>query len=150
MIQENVLSDNTILLCGKTACSWTVSGSKVHVAISEYFPTCLQSSLLNRRDHDDLNSGSLNFTTSFSVSQLLYLRAWFNENGHNSQPLLNLLHMSSYFACTDPRDRVYALLGLASDLDLLKIQPDYTKSAQRRCSLTRLYKSLEPAQILTS
>lgn len=46
----------------------------------------------------------------------------------HSSSLLNLLEEFRYFQCTDPRDRVYALLGLPSiDRDMPLPKPDYTK-----------------------
>ena len=42
-------------------------------------------------------------------------------------PLYHLLLDCQHFRCKDPRDRIYALLGLASDGAQEKIFPDYTK-----------------------
>ena len=41
-------------------------------------------------------------------------------------PLLELLIFARGFKATDAKDKVYALLGIASDADLLQIKPDYT------------------------
>lgn len=46
-------------------------------------------------------------------------------------PLIYLVRMLKFFKAGDPRDRVFALLGLAADGDTLGLRPDYhTKSYQ--------------------
>jgi len=48
---------------------------------------------------------------------------------HHSTSLLNILELYRHFECTDPRDRIYALLGLPSiDRNIPLPQPDYSKS----------------------
>jgi len=39
-----------------------------------------------------------------------------------------LLHATAYFAASDPRDRIYALLGLSNQEYRQEIKPDYTRS----------------------
>jgi Heterokaryon incompatibility protein (HET) len=55
------------------------------------------------------------------------------SNSRKHRSLCNLLHNTSnvgQYQATDSKDRVYALLGLASDNDKLGIVPDYTKSCE--------------------
>lgn len=127
MIQENVLNDNTIMLCGKIAFPWTAPRTKDFYTLFENFPERSKFALPNR-DLCILRSEIPSLMPMASIGQLLYLRAWVSENGCNSLPLLDVLRLSRNFACKDPRDRVYALLGLASNLDVLQIDPDYQKS----------------------
>jgi hypothetical protein len=47
-------------------------------------------------------------------------------------PILNLLLQYSTRATSDPRDRVYSLLGLAGDTDRMALQPDYSTSNEAR------------------
>nr|POE68823.1 heterokaryon incompatibility protein 6, or allele [Quercus suber] len=47
-----------------------------------------------------------------------------------SQPLLRLLFKAKIFQCSDPKDRIYALLGLA-EIGSSPIIPDYSKSDQQ-------------------
>lgn len=47
-----------------------------------------------------------------------------------NQPLLRLLFKAKIFQCSDPKDRIYALLGLA-EIGSSPIIPDYSKSDQQ-------------------
>lgn len=48
---------------------------------------------------------------------------------HHATSLLNILEEFRHFECTDPRDRIYALLGLPSiDRSMRLPKPDYSKS----------------------
>jgi hypothetical protein len=49
---------------------------------------------------------------------------------HPSLSLLSLLIMTRRFEVTDPRDKIYGLLSVASDLDKLKIEPNYSNSVK--------------------
>ena len=51
-------------------------------------------------------------------------------NGPQTHPLEDLLRTSQDFDATDPRDKVFALLGLARDRPLLGIKVDYHASVQ--------------------
>jgi hypothetical protein len=45
-------------------------------------------------------------------------------------PLIHLMRSFRHFQATDPRDKVFALLGIAKDTEALGIHPDYRKSCQ--------------------
>ncbi|XXH02833.1 hypothetical protein Hte_009220 [Hypoxylon texense] len=49
---------------------------------------------------------------------------------NRSMPLVRLVHCTQYYQATDLRDKLYALLGMASDISPDDIIPDYTKSVQ--------------------
>jgi hypothetical protein len=52
------------------------------------------------------------------------------QAANRKRSLLELLRITSTnFACTDPRDRVFALLGITNDVNLT-IRADYTKTAE--------------------
>ncbi|KAJ4390436.1 hypothetical protein N0V85_007218 [Neurospora sp. IMI 360204] len=56
---------------------------------------------------------------------------WYLGVPPHSLPLRSLLHMSSTRLCTDPRDKIYGLLGLATIANLKaleKIRPNYAAS----------------------
>ena len=44
---------------------------------------------------------------------------------------MDLLNQTHNLQCTDPRDKVYGLLGLASDLNAGELVPDYGQSYQQ-------------------
>jgi Heterokaryon incompatibility protein (HET) len=45
-------------------------------------------------------------------------------------PLIYLMRSLRHFQATDPRDKVFALLGIASDTKTLGLRPDYRKSCE--------------------
>jgi hypothetical protein len=45
-------------------------------------------------------------------------------------PLIYLMRSLRKFGATDPRDKVFALLGIAGDADALGLRPDYRKSCE--------------------
>jgi hypothetical protein len=122
MIQETTVNPNTLLVCGKHAIKWTLPSAAILITSIEMFPVHLKYVLMKKTAAEKFE-----WPQSPSSTQLLILRAWFAEHGCNSQPLFNLLQASRYFSCSDPRDKIYGVLGLASDIDLLHICPDYTK-----------------------
>ncbi|KAI1759882.1 HET-domain-containing protein [Hypoxylon sp. FL1150] len=50
---------------------------------------------------------------------------------NRSMPLVRLVHCTQDYQATDLRDKLYALLGMASDISPDDIIPDYTKSVQQ-------------------
>lgn len=65
------------------------------------------------------------------------LNGWQAQSRHRS--LLELLRITSTdFACTDPRDRIFALLGITNDTSL-SIQADYEKTTEEVYSEATMY-----------
>jgi hypothetical protein len=65
------------------------------------------------------------------MNQRKWTRHYIRSQGleHSSTSFLNLLERFRDFNCTDPRDKIYALLGLASiDKNMPLPKPDYSKS----------------------
>lgn len=62
------------------------------------------------------------------------------ENKQSSLPLLDLLMETFMFSATDPRDRIYGLLGIASrNVESPQIYPDYDKPVEKLyAEVTRL------------
>ncbi|KAK6389599.1 hypothetical protein LTR65_006569 [Meristemomyces frigidus] len=52
------------------------------------------------------------------------------EAGPQRLPFLDFIPTCQNFHTTDPRDKVYALIGLAKDCEKLSLTPDYTESPQ--------------------
>ena len=52
------------------------------------------------------------------------------DGSHERSPLLTLMYFSRFFHATDPRDHIYALLGIASDSDDFP-EPDYRKTLEQ-------------------
>jgi hypothetical protein len=81
-----------------------------------------------------------------SARNMLRYRRWINPlyKESLSLPLLGLLRLTAIgptgrkepnFAVTDPRDRIYGMLGLATDVDILGIKPDYNADCPRLYTL---------------
>jgi hypothetical protein len=126
MIQENVLNQNTLLVCGKITFPFIIPSIGLQDIFADHLPERLKFALHNYQDGD---SGTLRILPLPSFGKLIFLRAWMKENQSNSMRLLDLLRIGCNFACRDPRDKVYALLGLASEN--LGIVPDYEKRPAR-------------------
>jgi hypothetical protein len=126
MIQENVINQNTIMVCGTIAFLWSPVSTKLLELFFCMFPDRYKFAILDRKE----SLITLEKLPSISIGHIIYLRAVINEKGLKSIPLLDLLRMSRNFACKDPRDRIYAILGLASDVDALGIVRDYSKTAE--------------------
>lgn len=69
-----------------------------------------------------LNEGGLQLLDAFRIFNLREDRL----QGHNL-PLVRLIELSEKSSCQDLRDRIYAMIGLASDCQHGEIVPDYSK-----------------------
>ncbi len=52
------------------------------------------------------------------------------RNAAEPSPLVHLMRSFRQFQATDPRDKVFALLGIARDAEALDLRPDYRKSCE--------------------
>lgn len=53
------------------------------------------------------------------------------SRAEGAMPMMYLLRRLQRFNATDPRDRVFALLGIATDAGVLGVRPDYSKSCEQ-------------------
>jgi len=101
-----------------------VLGKSIRIRLGSYeigesdFQLAVEQVLLQR-----FNSKGLQLLDSFRVA---YLRSD-RLNGHQL-PLIRLIELSEKSSCQDLRDRIYAMIGLASDCQNGEIIPDYSKS----------------------
>lgn len=112
LVQENILNNNTVFLRGTKTIAW-----------DPIFLVCLLSYIGLVPDIRRLNQ----------VTTLFMLRgAWWNRESRTEWKLWLHILMSSLgrvWQCWDPRDRVYSVLGLATDArELGFLRPDYKKS----------------------
>lgn len=104
IIQEAALARHAVVYCGPYVIDWDLLA-----AASSYQMGQLASDAENAHD---------------AVAAIIEL----NHNDHGrGNNLVDALFMSYRFNCTDPRDKVYAMLGLAQALFL---QPDYNSSVE--------------------
>lgn len=112
LFQENVVNSNTKFLRGCRSIAW---GPIRLVTLLSYV-------------------GILPYARTYEILAILRRReAWKHKELQTSmQPrglaLRRLLDQASKRYCWDPKDKIYALLGLAVDAEELNIAPDYTKS----------------------
>ena len=68
----------------------------------------------------------------FSLGILLTdnLRQRYLQQDTSLKTLTTFLHQSKIHDCSDPRDKIFAILGLSNDIAQVGIEPDYTKSVE--------------------
>ena len=104
IIQEVALAPHAVVHCGPHMMDWDLLA-----AASSYQMGQLASDAENAHD---------------AVAAIME----FNRNDHGrGNNLVDALFMSYRFNCTDPRDKVFAMLGLAQEMVL---QPDYFSSVE--------------------
>jgi hypothetical protein len=117
-VQEFVLGRDPHIICGKDELDWS-SFYQLGWKDNNFREGCLEknySSPLIAHFQKAQEYWSIVSTRQ----KLLQLRDFHH--------LHYLLHATTYFAATDPRDRIYALLGLGDLTCLQNIMPDYTLS----------------------
>jgi hypothetical protein len=109
IIQEIVAAPNVKIICGK----WVIDWNDLHLAV-EIIDRQVQ---LSDIDFSDLKSNWEPFLS------LATQREW--EARHHRWSLIMLLENFRYAESTLSRDRLFALLGLASDGNEAEFEPDY-------------------------
>ena len=113
VVQEICVSDSVLLACGNKLVEWTTEfesnldvlhGEPRAVDISTPFTIPVHKLLENRR----ISRGQ--------------------SPGPSSRQLARFIGTSDEYDASDPRDRIYSLLGLAVDGHAPKITPDYSRS----------------------
>lgn len=112
VVQEVVLAEHAVVFCGNRSLSWDV--------VEKVFGTLSAHGLLAFFPEKAKTRSGQNITSMGLIRQRRTLPG--KEPG-----LLDLVAMCRNVQCTDPRDRVYALLGLANDVSSqdLEVMPDY-------------------------
>jgi hypothetical protein len=114
VIQEVAMSRDVVFQCGRVLASWdgvysTVDHTSAHFVLGS-FPLILKVLLMSPK--------SKNISTHFNALE-------------QQMELLDLLERFRYCEATDPRDKIYAILGMASDIDPGDINIDYTLPVQQ-------------------
>lgn len=65
-----------------------------------------------------------------SFRRLTHIREGRRNRTAHITGLASLMNRSGTMACTDPRDKIYAMLGMASDVSSVKIAIDYSRSVR--------------------
>jgi hypothetical protein len=116
IVQETLISQFVpVLLCGRREVSWDIVLKLVLLAHDSYFPFVVR--------HSDTDHAS-------SLLWLGELRvAACKTAAQKNIYLVQLLRACRAQQCTDPRDKIFAILPLASDSELLQIKADYSLTA---------------------
>lgn len=117
IVQESLLSQSPpILLCGRREVCWDLVVELVLLAHDGHFPFVIR--------HIDTDSAS-------SLLWLGELRAAIaNSSTRKDMNLVDLLRACRARRCADARDKIFAVLSLASDTGQLRIRADYNLSKQ--------------------
>ena len=110
-------ASKTWFFCGAQPVSWAHMAAAISMSIHLNTIPQLRNSLLY-----DIAYGSAKALLSFSLTR--------EKNDSLEMKFLNLLHIFRETDCTDPRDKVYAPLNLATDNPVAKIVPDYSKPVE--------------------
>jgi hypothetical protein len=117
MMQENLLNRNTIMRRGTAVLEWDLVPSTT--AIISYLPQLDIDLMWRSRRLIDQDAAR-------TLLRLLSIRLY----GTSLTRLELLVMVSNGVACSDPRDRIFALLGLVPGSEKLGIFPDYSKSVE--------------------
>ncbi|KAF1996438.1 HET-domain-containing protein [Amniculicola lignicola CBS 123094] len=130
-IQECANAEVAIFRCGKEEVDF-----RVYWAVSLYMSTFINYALLRPTGNDITDNQMLWLTgkiqETFPTEMIGIRRKRLMGHQHDLRSLLyssNAVHGSNLrIECTDPRDRVYALLGIAADAVSETIVADYTRT----------------------
>ncbi|OCK95116.1 HET-domain-containing protein [Cenococcum geophilum 1.58] len=115
VIQEVTFPQNVTLYCGARSVPWESLENVIHNRLNQ---TNTELSRIIQK------SGVATLS-----AQRAYNREWTRLFGFEMTPLLEVLQSFRNFQSTDPRDKVFALLGLASSSKEMALpRPDYKKS----------------------
>ena len=111
IVQEVVLPPDAHVTCGNLTIPWKI--------ISRVISTFARRGLLLQLGHTVFS----NPESFWRVDAIALLQASVSSAG---APLLNLLIRNRLCSATDPRDKVFSFIGLASDSATMGILPDYS------------------------
>jgi Heterokaryon incompatibility protein (HET) len=131
MIQESVLNKNTKMACGRLDIPWNLVPDLARYSAEQRIPILALCSDDEWEYSSSLKSDALAKLVPFSNAYVLHeLRKAALDSGAG-KTLLELLESCHRFQCSDPRDKVYSLLGLARDSHKLEIVPDYKAPVEK-------------------
>lgn len=138
VIQEVVLSaKEPIVLCGRFTCGWASFA-------------CAASFILSDPASADLVVTHDRYNCLYCINQIKRIR----ESGNNRPSLATLVNLTSYmFFTSNPRDKVFGLLGLAYEARNIgqlpeALQPDYRSKTARIYARVAKYFIMEHPQTL--
>jgi hypothetical protein len=131
IIQEVVLAKHVDIFCGSYMSQWVCFENVSHFlstsSWARYFRHHLTSNIPGSRNLDQLSALTV---SNHSLPTKLRAIKRDREKGNYSRTFLYALIRSRVFKASDPRDKVYALLGLVGDAvkDKPSLRPEYGSS----------------------
>lgn len=112
------------MLCGDTLLNWSRLVELVSLSRTNFLPIFILPNPIDNGYFMLRHPGShLHFIS-------IYRNAVMTE-GRRRHKLTAWLQSARSFECSDPRDRIFAFLGLSGDAEMLGMLPDYEKSCER-------------------
>lgn len=128
IIQEVVLSKRAVLVCSRSSIPWNYCFEDIGGLFSiPDLRTALDQSVRMAEPHLSMNWTPMR--TNIGVIQDLRYSVECNQVPRS---ILGLIEDSQGFACTDHRDRIFAMIGLASDCNG-KMKADYSRTLEDTC-----------------
>jgi hypothetical protein len=108
IVQEVVVGVEVVITCGSNTIPWS-------------FFRCVSQAIQRYEFRSHANAQILRSCDYRKFSAIDYFRE------SKSMTLFSLLRSTRTYKATDPRDKLYALLGLATDPEITALEPDYNK-----------------------
>lgn len=116
IVQEFLLARDVVFVCGSNELDWQTT----------------KRFLNHIRESINVADDKVNYWHDFTRSPAYLLMKQKDSDERPESSLLTLLIRNQYTECHDPRDKVYAMLGLATETEAgKKIQVSYTKDRRR-------------------
>ncbi|RYP19190.1 hypothetical protein DL765_003505 [Monosporascus sp. GIB2] len=112
VVQEAVAAKKLLIMCGPETAPWECIGQATEPVGTTPLET---ASLFGQR---------VGSTYTFPDETYLQISAY--RDRQKPAPLFQLLYDFRDLSCADPRDKIYAFLGLAAETTDIEVQPDYT------------------------
>jgi hypothetical protein len=147
IIQEATLAKRLHIIYGDVCMDWTYVSRGLALLNHPLMLDCVPVVRPNHLTRRHLVTGLENGDMMMSLRGDIY----YNQ----SMTLSRLLHKSIYFESTDPRDKIFALLGLTTDDSRSVIKPDYGQSNTAQAVYTKtmrylLHREKDPIGLLCS
>ncbi|KAL3419459.1 heterokaryon incompatibility protein [Phlyctema vagabunda] len=123
VVQELASASNAVIVCGERR----VSERALHYALRLVRNYRQHQILVYGLDVPIPNPGRMSIVSLRPSRPILLLKA---RRSVKLSPLMYLLRNFRSFEATDPRDKVFALYGIAGDIEVHGFRPDYSKSCE--------------------
>jgi Heterokaryon incompatibility protein (HET) len=115
IVQESLLNKQILMLCGRRFMHWDLL-SKIAFLISNFRIPNLEIFQHSKFSYLSTQSELRGFAR--------------NDEFQHDRSFYHLLRICHTLSCSDPRDRIYSLLGICPDLDKFQINVDYDKPVE--------------------